>query len=141
VAGSIYELKAALKTAVADISGGGYTLTSARCVLGFKPLAGNAAFLKSLATDGPYMVIGPAAKTEHLAAGASRISTYDVEIDLWFGLARETADTLANVEALVEAIDEAWAAHETTWDAPEIDAQHSPAVLHYAMRCAVKAGC
>lgn len=143
MAGSIYEIRANLKAAVDDMAAGGFTLTSARVKLGYKNLDNNADMIRQLLTEGPYMVIRTASKTDHAQVGTSRISTYEIPVDLWIGLDRNADDDMVNIETLIEAIDAAWIqiAESTIWDVDVIDTRQNSALVHYSFRIEVKAGC
>ena len=140
MAGSIYQLRAAMKTAAA-VTAGGFTMSASRIVLGYKPMTADNTFFQTILTDGPWLQIRPGQKQEHMTLGTSRISTYSVMSDLWIGLDRESADAFTNIETLLEAIDAAWVGYPTTWAAPEIYTGRNPALVYYELESEVMAGC
>jgi hypothetical protein len=141
MAGSVYDHRASMKAAVNGLTAGGYTLSAARVKLGVDVLAANADMRRQLLTEGPYLIIKTGAKINHEPLGTSRISTYEIQSDLYIGLDRNTDDDMTNVETFLEAIDEAWMDWPTTWEAPEIDLRQNSAVVHYVLKSEVKAGC
>jgi hypothetical protein len=141
MAGSIYEHRASMKTAVSALTAGGYNLSASRIKLGHVVHAANADFIRQMATAGPYLNIHAGGKRAHEDMGTSRVSTYEVRSDLYVGLDRNADDDLTNLEALLEAIDEAWIDWPTTWDEPEIDVRQNSAMAHVVLTSEVLAGC
>ena len=141
MAGSIYDHRASMKTAVSALEAGGYTLAAARIKLGHVVHAANADFIRQLATTGPYLIIHGGGKRAHMDMGTSRASTYEVKSDLYVGLDRNADDDLTNLEALLEAIDAAWVDWPTTWDEPEINVRQNSAMAHVVLTSEVLAGC
>lgn len=143
MAGSIYEIRAALKASVDGLEGGGYTLAAARVKLGYKVLDKNADMIRQLLAEGPYMLIRTGIKTAHEQIGTSRRSTYEIPIDLWVGIDRNADDDMTNLETLLEGIDAAWVQQVTsiTWDVDVFDTRQNSAMVHYSMVVEVQAGC
>ena len=115
-----------------SITGGGFTLTSARCVLGYDDLALNNTFLASLVTDGPYLSIRRAILSGYNPA-ESALGRYIVPCDIWIGAARETDNTLVNIETFVEAIKTAWNIYWLDWEYDPIDDKANPLICHYVI--------
>jgi len=130
-----------MKVDATNVAAGGMTLLAARIKLGYEAITPNADRIRQMLDEGPYMIIRSGAKADHVPVGASRISTFDIPVDLWIGLERQTDDDMTNLEKLLEAIDEAWIDHVTTWDAPVISTKQNSALVHVALSVEVKSGC
>jgi len=129
-------IRAALQ-AKSPITGGGFTLSLARTVLGYIHLASNNTLLADLASSGPYMVIHEGAllgplNTEVAGGGGSR---YTLTAELYIGVTRSSDYDFSNSGALVKAIVDAWytyAAVETvTVDEPDVSTDRNPVVIKY----------
>ena len=115
-----------------SVTGGGFTLTAARTVLGYDDLALNNTFLASLVTDGPYLSIRRAILSGYSPAEVA-VGRYIVPCDLWIGFARETDNTLVNIETFVEAIKTEWAGFWLDWEYDQLDIKNSVAICHYVI--------
>lgn len=115
-----------------SVAGGGFTLTAARCVLGYDDLALNNTFLASLVTDGPYMSIRRAILVGYNPAEPAA-GRYVVPVDVWIGAARETDNTLVNIETFIEAIKTEWAGYWMDWEYDPIDDKNSVMIVHYVI--------
>lgn len=135
-----YDIRQALQTAAQGVTGGGYTLTSARVILGYDDLALNNTYRASLATDGPLMAIRRARLLGNDPTKPAHAS-YQVPVDLWIGVARATDQTFVNEETLVEAVKTAWARYWIEWDYDPLDVSANPAVAHYMINVRYEFGC
>lgn len=115
-----------------SIAGGGFTLSSARCVMGYDDLALNNTFRATLLTDGPYLSIRRATLSGY-NPGVPTDGRYIVPCDLWIAAARGTDDTMVNIETFVEAIKTAWARYWLEWDYDPIDDKADPMIIHYVI--------
>lgn len=84
--------------AIADETAG---LTAARNKLGLDDLAISNTFLKSLVSDGPYLLVCPA-KIGPLDM-TTKLTTYEVKAKLYFGIAGDTDYDFTAIEDLIYA--------------------------------------
>ena len=112
-----------------------YVLDTSQAKLGYIPLSRSNTFLLSLLTDGPYLIIGPAARTQD--DNQSGVGEFDVESRVWLGMDRESVNDLSTVENFLEALRDAWSSHDTTW-IYTMDTARDPITIEATLRTLVK---
>jgi hypothetical protein len=128
------------------ITSGSLTLSLARTVLGYDQLANTNTFLSTLASDGPFMLIGGGSLIgqvgDNLSGGNG--SRYRVRAELWIGITRSSDNTLRDIETFVKAITDAWYTYvpveNITFDEPVISTERNPAIVKYTITAEVT-GC
>lgn len=99
--------RAQLKAAIgASVTSGALTLSAGDITVGYDHKPPSVDMFKDIGTSAAQMYIKPAVLKG--IDKQSRQRQWSVEADLYFGFARETDNTMADVEGLIEAIFDRW---------------------------------
>ena len=139
-----------MKAAIDNLIVAPYTLTAARCKLGYNRLADDDELLDTLEVAGPYVVIMPGHKLEDILGDQLQYSQrrYQIPVIIWIAIPKEVDNDFTQIEAFVDdgiaSTFKAGAgivATQVIWDAPIINVTASgSAIAVYEMRVTV-AGC
>jgi len=134
------QLKAAIGTSVTS---GAYTLTAATgVVVGYDDQGAAGTLVSGIGTSAAKMWIQPGELTG-IDPDIRSLRTWTVVCDLYFGFARETDNTFADIEGLIEAILARWddkanfsgtgRPDEVTARLESVDVKQSPCFAHYVI--------
>jgi hypothetical protein len=137
MATTAYDLRARLKTLATGLLYDGVALAEDRISIGYVALDVANKFLADLETASPYMVIRPASL---LARRVGEMAEYQVDVDIWFTLAKAANNTFEKIETFLCNLAAIWVGFEVSWESPQIDVQKDAGVIHYALRV-IGTGC
>ena len=137
MASELHAIRTSLKTGANEVTGGGYTLATARVVLGYDELAVNNTFLADLVTSGPYLLIGDGELVRRSAL--DRVAIYRINCHLYIGIARETDNDFTNILTLLAALKNqtTWLECDLSWSRAKINVLKVPAIVHYEITAEV----
>ena len=140
---SLYDTRNGLKTQATNATSGSLVLVAGRIKLGYHELEEDSTFLKTLAADGPFLLIrAGGVKSVDTQSG---IRTVEIPCDLWIGIQRNSDETFQLIEGLLEKIIDAWnlSPHsaDVTFDPPEIDDKKAVMPVHYRLSVEKLVGC
>ena len=138
MAGELADLRNNIKAKLAGITYGMLQLMANKIFLGYVALSVSNRFLIDTVTlTYPVVCIRGGSLT---STPEGDVAVYDIPIDIWFAIAKDTDNDLIDIEELLAEIKNTFS-DDMKWSFPEIDYGKSPAIVHYLLTMTVVSAC
>jgi hypothetical protein len=144
----LQNIRTGLLGAVQGTQSGTFIAYSGYCVMGHLPLTRTTGSgfwsVRTGSGSGAFIHIGAGACVDADAGNDNKHPSFEVEVQVWLGVPKDTANNLSGVVVFIEAVraalDNVLVEGGTTYGPPDVLFAGDVALLHYTMSC-IGRGC